>query len=63
MGRTEFVDEPFSVTIKAGNAILEWPNGDRRAKPLSVFRIEVERGLKALLDFDASHKVVRIGKH
>lgn len=49
----DFIEEPFTVRIVKGNAILSWPGGDRRAIPLDVFRIEHHRAGKALAEHDA----------
>lgn len=58
----EFVEEPFEVEIKKGVAIHRWPSGRKRAVPIDVFRVQVERANKALAEFDASHAVLPIRK-
>jgi hypothetical protein len=60
MDGVEFVDEPFTITIKQGNAICSYSNGVRRAFPLAVFRQDVARANKALAEFDARKGVVPI---
>lgn len=54
----EFIEEPFEVAIKDGNAILSWPDGTRRSIPLRVFRIEHHRAGEALAKHDAGKAVV-----
>jgi len=53
MDKVEFVEEPFEVEIKNGNVILTRPDGTRRAMPLNVFRIDLERGVRAVAEYDA----------
>jgi hypothetical protein len=56
----EFVEEPFEVAIRDGNAILKWPDGSRRCVPLRVFRIEHKRAGDVLAKYDANGEVVPI---
>lgn len=62
---SDYSDEPFEVSINKRDrvALLKWPDGSRRVVPLPVFRIEVERAVKALLNLDADHKVISFGGH
>lgn len=60
--RDEFMDEPFDVTIKEGNAICSWNGRDGRiCIPLRVFRVDVERAKKALAEHDGRQaEIVRL---
>lgn len=49
----DFIEEPFTVEIKDGNAILTWPDGAKRSVPLRVFRMEHARAGKILAEHDA----------
>jgi len=48
----DFVDEPFTVRIKDGFALLTWPDGSKRGVPLRVFREEHRRASDVLMEYD-----------
>ena len=60
MADTVFVDEPCEVRIKRGVAYFIWPDGERRAVPLDVFRVNLNRMQKVLAEFDAKRGVVKL---
>lgn len=59
MENTDFIDEPFTVEIRHGFALITRSSG-RRAIPLHIFRQEYALAGKALAEFDAGHGVVQI---
>lgn len=62
MEAAEFFDEPFEIEIKKGVALHTWPNGRKRAVPIDVFRVQVERANRALAEFDAGKRVLPLKK-
>ncbi len=60
LGDTKLVDEPCDVAIKGAVAYCTWPDGERRAVPLDVFRTNIARCQRALEEFDAKRGVIQL---
>ena len=49
----EFVETPCTIKINGSFVILTWPE-EKRSYPLHVFRIVVDRAVRALQEYDAA---------